>query len=269
VVHALGGHDRHAQQRSTARANAWTRLADLLHGRSIDPRAYRGLRRGVKKSSPAIERGQQMFVRVTRTQMPPERLEQATTIFQQQIMPQQRNVPGCLGALMAADRTSGAGLAVTYWGSAQDLQASEQAGERIRAQAGQAAGATVRSVERYELVMQERTAPPQANTFLRINSVQGSPDKIEPMMEFVRGQVLPVLRQQPGFRAGIMGVDRQSGRMFFTSVWASAAEREASEARVRDARRQGGQVAGSDQVEVELYEVLFAEVSQAVSAGSA
>jgi hypothetical protein len=102
----------------------------------------------------------------------------------------------------------------------------------------------VRGIERYELALVERTAPPQADTFIRVNELQGSPDKVDAMIQFGREQVLPAVRHHPGFRAGVMGVNRQNGRVFLTSVWASAADREASDASLRALRHHGGQVAG-------------------------
>ena len=63
-----------------------------------------------------------------------------------------------------------------------------------------------------------------------------------------------------------MGVNRQNGRAFVTSVWNSAADREASEASVLEQRRQAGLATGADQIQVELYETLFAEVTPALAA---
>ena len=209
-----------------------------------------------------------MFVRLTRVQNQLDRLDDGIANYQQQLLPRARDLPGFEGAVLLVDRTSGAGVSVTYWESEEALRASEQGAETLRTQASQTTGATVRDIDRFELVLVERTAPPQANTFVRINDVRSTPDKMDPMIQFAREQVLPTIRNQPGCRAGILGVNRQSGRMFLASVWATAADREASEAAVREQRRQGGQIAGTDQVQVELYEVAVAEVSQAVLAGT-
>jgi hypothetical protein len=50
-----------------------------------------------------------------------------------------------------------------------------------------------------------------------------------------------------------MRVNRQSGRMFISSVWNTATDRDASEARVAGLRRQAGQIAGTDQIQLELW----------------
>jgi hypothetical protein len=56
--------------------------------------------------------------------------------------------------------------------------------------------------------------------------------------------------------------------MFFSSVWNTAAEREASEVRARDMRSQAQQTSETDQIQVELYEIVVAEVSRAVTDGA-
>ena len=209
-----------------------------------------------------------MFVRVTRTEGDPAKLEQAIATYQQQVIPRARQMAGFAGAVLLADRSTGAGLSVTYWQSEEALRESEPAADTLRAQVAQTTGARVQEVERFEIVLQERTAPPQAHTFVRVNTVYGSPDRIDESVRFVREQVTPVLKQQRGFRAVLMGVNRQSGRAVVSTVWDSAADREASDAALSELRRRGGQMAGTDRVQVELFETVFAEVSQAAAASA-
>jgi hypothetical protein len=90
-----------------------------------------------------------------------------------------------------------------------------------------------------------------------------TPDKADDGIQFVRDQTVALTKHLPGVRALVMGVNRQNGRAFVTSVWASAADRETSEAAVREQRRQAGQATGADRVQVELYETVFAEVTPA------
>jgi heme-degrading monooxygenase HmoA len=205
-----------------------------------------------------------MFVRITRTESTPEKLAENIANYQQRLMPEARKLAGFAGAILLADRSTGAGASVTFWENEEAMRASEQAAETLRTQATQTTGARVREVDRFELVVQEQNAPPQANTFVRTNDLRGTPDKLGDVIRFAR-EAIPVVKQRPGFKALVVGVNRQSGRSFVTSVWASAVDRDASEAGVREMRRELGQKAGADEVQVELFEVVFAEVSQAVA----
>ena len=64
----------------------------------------------------------------------------------------------------------------------------------------------------------------------------------------------------------MMGVNREDGRAYVTSFWQSAQARQASDAAVRDQRRQAGELMGGIQVSVDEYEVVWSEI--AAAAGS-
>jgi hypothetical protein len=92
-------------------------------------------------------------------------------------------------------------------------------------------------------------------------------DKLEDSIKFVRDQVVPKVRSQKGFRALLMGVDRQTGHCMVSSIWETAADLEASEAAVREQRGQAGNVAGAANVRTERYEGMYVEMKQPVAAG--
>ena len=206
-----------------------------------------------------------MFVRITRTESTPEKLAENVANYQQRLVPEARKLAGFAGAILLADRRTGAGASVTFWETEEGMRASEQTAETLRAQATQATGARVLEVDRFELVLQEQSTPPRVNTFVRTNDLHGAPGKLDDVIRFSQ-EAVPVIKQQRGFEAFVVGVNRQSGRSFVTSVWANSADRDASDAAVRELRRELGQKAGTDQVQVELFEVVYAEVSQAFAA---
>jgi hypothetical protein len=55
------------------------------------------------------------------------------------------------------------------------MRQREADGRVVRARAAAQAGATVLDEERYEIVVVERTAPPSANVFVRVNDLWGAP----------------------------------------------------------------------------------------------
>jgi heme-degrading monooxygenase HmoA len=171
-----------------------------------------------------------------------------------------------MGASLLIDRGTGAGAAVSYWDSAKSMQASEEAGATLRSQVMEPNGGTIREIDRFELVVEERAAPPRANTYVRVNHLQGSPAKVDDLANLVRGDAMSVLRAQPGFRAVLAGANRETGRMVVASVWETATDREASMAALQELRQRAPQVAGAETMKTELYEASFAEVRQAALA---
>ncbi len=98
-----------------------------------------------------------MFVRVTWIDGVPGSWE-APTDLRQSIAQDLQSQPGWLATALLADRQTGSGVSVGYWENEQTLRASEP-GHAARMQRGQAMGTRVRDTERYEIVLQERSAP--------------------------------------------------------------------------------------------------------------
>jgi heme-degrading monooxygenase HmoA len=209
-----------------------------------------------------------MFVRRTRVEGSPEKIEQLVQTFQQQLLPVMKQEAGFAGAVLLANRATGAAQSVTLWESAEAERASRPTSDKLRTQAMQSSGGRVLDVESYEEVLRELgdAAQPGLASFVRFNSMQAAPDKLDDGLRFVRDQVVPLLKQQAGWQAVMMGVNREDGRAYVTSFWQSAQARQASDAAVRDQRRQAGELMGGIQVSVDEYEVVFIEVAATVGA---
>ena len=93
-----------------------------------------------------------MFARVSTLQGPPDRLDEAARMLQEEAVPFARQQPGFKAAYWLADRQTGKVLAVTLWESEGAMRASEAAIEQRRLQSAQRLGATIQSVERYEVI---------------------------------------------------------------------------------------------------------------------
>src|SRR4029077_7741468 len=102
--------------------------------------------------------GGDMYVRVTRVQNTPERLEATITGFTQEVVPALRRLPGNCGATLLVNRETGAAAGVSYWETKDALTASEEVAGILRAQHVPPAGAMVIETAQYELIAQYRTA---------------------------------------------------------------------------------------------------------------
>ena len=95
-----------------------------------------------------------MFARVTSMQGPPDRIDEAARQIQEQAVPFARQLSGFKGAYWLADRRTGKGLSVTLWESEEAMRASAVEIEPRRKATAQAVGATIQSVEAYEVIAQ-------------------------------------------------------------------------------------------------------------------
>jgi heme-degrading monooxygenase HmoA len=208
-----------------------------------------------------------MFIRGTRVQTPPAKVDEAIANFKRQVMPNAAKAPGYLGAALLVDRKSGAGIGITYWESAKALSKSEQMGIKTRTDAAQnVPGTQIVNVERHEIVIMERAAAPKPDTFIRVNQLNADPDKVDALTVFTRNKALPTLKALKGFRSAVLGVDRQTGRCSFATTWDTLADLQASESKVSGLRQDAAKAAGADGAEVEIFELPVIELKAAVPA---
>ena len=95
-----------------------------------------------------------MFARVTTIQAPPDRFDEGVRLIQERVIPAARQMSGFKGGYWMANRQTGKAVAVALWESEEARRASAAAMEQSRTQATQAIGATILSVEEYEVIAQ-------------------------------------------------------------------------------------------------------------------
>ena len=146
-----------------------------------------------------------MFVRVTWTAGAVERWLSAD---RESLRRELQSQPGWIATTALVDQQTGTGVSVGYWESEEALRASEP-GHIARTRRGESLGMRTRETDQFEIVCQERRAPPREHTFTRLVDLHGTPAKLDETIAFVRERVAPLVREQHGFRALIMGVNRR------------------------------------------------------------
>jgi len=210
-----------------------------------------------------------MFLRATRVQTPPDKVNEGIKNFETNILKNLRSAPGNQGASLLVNRQTGAGIGITYWESAKALTASEQIGTQSRTQTViNVPGSQIVNVERGELMIMDRVASPKEGSFVRVVTANGDPEKLDAAIVHMRNHVLTLLKAQKGYRATIASVDRQSGRLSVSTVWDSKADLDASETKLAGPRAEVARLAGagSQDVQVEIFETAVVELSAAASA---
>ena len=95
-----------------------------------------------------------MFARVSTFQGPPDQTAEGIRLAREQILPAARLMDGFKGIYLLFDRESGKSLSVTLWETEADMQASEEAAGKVRAQSAETSGDKIVNVERYEVALQ-------------------------------------------------------------------------------------------------------------------
>lgn len=94
--------------------------------------------------------------------------------------------------------------------------------------------------------------------FTRVVQFAGAKD-VDGGVAFVRDTVLPVLRQQKGFRGATASADRSGGVFGVLTLWETEADRDASESALLKVREEGAKIIGGE-ITVELYEEMVLEI---------
>lgn len=74
------------------------------------------------------------------------------------------------------------------------------------------------------------------------------------------------MQKQPGARAAIFLVNRQSGKGFSGTIWNTEKDLQNSEAAVAGIRQEAVQKVGAQGAKVEVFEIFFSEIPAATAA---
>lgn len=99
----------------------------------------------------------------------------------------------------------------------------------------------------------------ESGLFARMNTFEGSPDRLDDALRNVREQVLPQLNHQDGFKGLMFLANYKSGELQLMSLWETALAMRNSEEEA--GRLRAGVVEAGDQevARVERYEVVLYE----------
>lgn len=207
-----------------------------------------------------------MYLRVTAFKSEPGKLEEGIAFMKNKIIPSMSKATGYLGATCIVDREKNEGAASTLWESLEAMNNAEQFGQQARSQSSEATGLEVMDVDRFEITLFEMTSPtPQVPSYTRLITAYSDPKKADKVTEMVR-QVVPKIKEQPGFRSYAAGINRATGRGFTISNWATADQREASNTATASSRQpvaDAGQMYG---LQVQNFETVVADIRVPVRA---
>jgi heme-degrading monooxygenase HmoA len=97
-----------------------------------------------------------MHARAGTLQASPDRLDDMVAQLREEQIPRYRDQRGYKGFTVLADRSSGKVIGISFWGSEQDLHASDQLGREARSAASETGGASGEpTVEVFEVLLDD------------------------------------------------------------------------------------------------------------------
>jgi heme-degrading monooxygenase HmoA len=167
------------------------------------------------------------------------------------------SVPGTKGFIGLMDRERGTSLSITFFETEEDVRSSEQAFEDMAQHFPEEMRGRRTSVDVYEVTIFDGDA--ERGKAARVNTFEGSPDRIDESTDNVRNETLPKLRQMPG-NVGLIGLaDRKSGRVLGITLWESEDALRQSEQDANRLREEAAEGGGQTIASVDRYEVALAQ----------
>jgi heme-degrading monooxygenase HmoA len=96
--------------------------------------------------------------------------------------------------------------------------------------------------------------------YARVSTLEGSPEQIDEGLRYLREEILPTGKDDPGFKGLIALGDRQSGKTLSITLWESeeamrTTEQDANQLRSGWAETSRQEIASIESYEVGLFEV--------------
>jgi heme-degrading monooxygenase HmoA len=201
-----------------------------------------------------------MFARVSILEGDPARADEAVAYIREEIVPQARQLEGSRGILSLVDRATGSGTTITFWDSEEALRASEETADRMRGDAAAATESAIAAVERYEVVIDERSPKRDGGSlFGRVTTVEGDPGTVDEAIIYTREKLVPAARQLDGNHGLLTLIDRATGKGLTITFWESEEAMRATEEAANQLRDDATQTLGEDIVGVDRYEIVLDE----------
>jgi len=98
-----------------------------------------------------------MHARVSTFEGAADQIDAGEQSVRERIIPAANQIPGFKGIIFLGDRSSGKTIGITFWETEEAMRESREQADRLRQEAADAESASIRSVEEFEVVLDERS----------------------------------------------------------------------------------------------------------------
>ncbi|MBC9822287.1 antibiotic biosynthesis monooxygenase [Terrabacter sp. MAHUQ-38] len=161
-----------------------------------------------------------MHARSTTVMGRPGMIETGISHVQDVVMPQVREMDGCIGLSMVADRVSGRCIVTTAWRDEAAMRATADAVEPLRSEAAKLLGGEA-TVDEWEIAYLHRDHRAADGCCARVTWTESDPGSVDRVLDAFKMGIMPRVEQLEGFCSASLFVDRASGRACVTATYDS------------------------------------------------
>ena len=202
-----------------------------------------------------------MHARVLRFKGEAAKVDAGIDAYVTRTVPALREQEGYRGARLFVDRDRGTTIAISLWQDHRTMRATFPRTSAVRAETIATFGADAPLPGNYEVAVQQQPRPVESGNWVRVTTVDGDPDRIDAGIRHFESVVVPSAEDIRGFRGAVLFVDRASGNSLAVTAWGARKDIEESAPTISPVRTTAVTVMGALEPRVEVFEVVFAELS--------
>jgi heme-degrading monooxygenase HmoA len=198
-----------------------------------------------------------MLGRAVIAQGDPAKVDEVVAFVRDRVQPLVDSLPGSHGLGMWANRETGMIVVNSAWEDEAALLASNEQLASLRSEALKLLGAPEARIEVLEPAVMFQNEPDQPGYWSRATETRAPVERMDENIALFTSEVLPAIREIPGFNTIALLVNRDEGRMVANVTYSSREELDASRERAATLReasvtRLGAKVTGVMELEVAI-----------------
>jgi quinol monooxygenase YgiN len=200
-----------------------------------------------------------MYARSTTVRGTPQAMDEGIAYVRDTVMPAVRQMDGCIGLSMLADRDTGRCIVTTSWADAAAMSASASGVMAMRQRAADVMGGPA-EVQEWEIALMHRLHQAHHGACARVIWHDGDAGSIDHMIDSFRMTILPKLEDLPGCCSVSVMIDRDSGKSVVTTTYDSPQDMAAAKERAMQMRQEFIQQMNRTVTEVGEFELVLAHL---------
>ncbi|TQN42838.1 antibiotic biosynthesis monooxygenase [Blastococcus colisei] len=200
-----------------------------------------------------------MYARSTTIRGNTRAVEEGIAVVRTEDMPAVRQLDGCIGLSMLADRESGRCIVTTSWRDEAAMRASEDAVRASQQRTIEVLGGTSQ-VDEWEIAAMHRVHDSHHGACSRVTWTRTAPEDVDKAVDAVRLSLMPKLDDLPGFCSVSVMVRRSEGIGVATVSYDSWSDLEEAAEGAREFREEFGPSLGIEVTDTAEFDLSIAEL---------
>jgi quinol monooxygenase YgiN len=200
-----------------------------------------------------------MYARSTTVHGNPAAIEVGIAYVREAVIPAVRDMDGCVGLSMLADRTSGHCIITTAWADAEAMRNSAENVRGIRDRTAEILVGPV-DVQEWEIAILHRLYETRDHACARVIWANGDAAQMDRMIDTFRMSMLPRMEELPGFCSVSVMVDRENGTSATAITYESREAMDAAQEQGVALRRDFTEAMGMEVTDVGAFDLVLAHL---------